>query len=98
MTATDSTAETSNAGRRVDVHAAAEVGRQPDRSASCATSARTPTRSAPGWLWGWPFTAWVPTSRSVFDAGTLPESLLTLPGCELLVGPGGDSARTPTWL
>ena len=34
-----------------------------------------------------PSPAWVPTSRSVFrDAGTLPESLLTLPGCELLVG------------
>lgn len=88
VTATDSTAETSNAGRRVDVHAAAElVAVARSVSILCHVYPDSDTIGAGLALGMALHRVGTDVQISFSTPGTLPESLLTLPGCELLVGP-----------
>ena len=88
MTATDSTAETSNGGRRVDVHAAAQlVAAARSVTILCHVYPDSDTIGA-GLALGMALDrVGTDVQISFSTPDTLPESLLTLPGCELLVDP-----------
>jgi len=88
VTAIDSTAETSNAGRRVDVHGAAQlVAAARSVSILCHVYPDSDTIGA-GLALAMALNRVGTDVRISFSTpGNLPESLLTLPGCELLVDP-----------